>query len=201
MPLPVGAYAPPSLTCRYAELKRAVGASERLLHLLHREPALPLTGGTLLPPREVRGAVELRDVTFAYPANPDVAVLRGASLSIAPGERVALLGPSGCGKSTVAALLCGLYAPSSGVTTLDGHDVLSLDGAQLRAELVATVPRHGQSGRLGGATAGPQQHLWTASEGLGLPSAPDSPTSLRLLTMASSSSDCPLEARGCPPYR
>ena len=149
----------------------------------------------------MRGAVELRDVTFAYPANPDVAVLRGASLSIAPGERVALLGPSGCGKSTVAALLCGLYAPSSGVTTLDGHDVLSLDGAQLRAELVATVPRHRQSGRLGGATAGPQQLLWTASEGLGLPSAPNSPISLRLLTMASSSSDCPLEARGCPPYR
>eukprot|EP00964_Phaeocystis_antarctica_P151208 scaffold118758_cov48-Phaeocystis_antarctica.AAC.1 len=126
---------------RYAELQRAVGASERLLGLLHRTPALPLTGGVTLPRSSWRGAVELKGVTFAYPANPEVSVLREASLSIGAGEHVAIIGQSGCGKSTIAALLCALYAPGAGRTTLDGHDVLSLDAAHLRGELVACVPQ------------------------------------------------------------
>jgi len=126
---------------RYAELQRAAGASERLLGLLHRAPALPLSGGLTLPRSSWRGAVELAHVTFAYPANPQVAVLRGASLSIRAGQHVAIIGPSGCGKSTIAALLCALYAPAAGRTTLDGHDVLALDAAHLRGELVACVPQ------------------------------------------------------------
>ena len=126
---------------RYAELQRAVGASERLLGLLHRTPALPLSGGVTLPRSSWRGAVELKGVTFAYPANPDVSVLREATLSIGAGQHVAIIGQSGCGKSTIAALLCALYAPGAGRTTLDGHDVLSLDAAHLRGELVACVPQ------------------------------------------------------------
>ena len=126
---------------RYAELQRAAGASERLLGLLHRAPALPLSGGLTLPRSSWRGAVELTRVTFAYPANPQVAVLREASLSIGAGQHVAIIGPSGCGKSTIAALLCALYAPAAGRTTLDGHDVLALDAAHLRGELVACVPQ------------------------------------------------------------
>ena len=126
---------------RYAELQRAAGASERLLGLLHRAPTLPLSGGLTLPRSSWRGAVELSRVTFAYPANPHVAVLRGASLRIAAGQHVAIVGQSGCGKSTIAALLCALYAPAAGRTTLDGHDVLALDAAHLRGELVACVPQ------------------------------------------------------------
>lgn len=59
-------------------------------------------------------------VWFAYPASPDHFVLRGLSLSIAPGEIVGLAGPSGSGKSTVAKLLLGLYSPQRGAVTIDG---------------------------------------------------------------------------------
>jgi hypothetical protein len=140
-PQPSASPSAPALGRRYAELQRAVGASERLLGLLHRTPALPLSGGMTLPRSSWRGAVELEGVTFAYPANPDVAVLREASLSISAGQHVAIVGQSGCGKSTIAALLCALYAPGAGRTTLDGHDVLALDAAHLRGELVACVPQ------------------------------------------------------------
>ena len=79
---------------------------------------------------EARGAIEFVDVTFGYRDGP--AVLDGFSVSIAPGEVVALVGATGCGKSTVARLVDRFYDVRSGTVLFDGHDVRDLTQTSLR---------------------------------------------------------------------
>lgn len=68
------------------------------------------------------GAVELRDVDFAYRGQPARA-LAGVSLSIRPGERVGIIGRVASGKSTLGKLIAGLYRPDGGALILDGADI------------------------------------------------------------------------------
>lgn len=62
---------------------------------------------------------ELQDVHFNYPSRPDVKILQGVSLTIEPGQTVALVGSSGCGKSTSIQLIQRFYDPASGAVSLD----------------------------------------------------------------------------------
>jgi ATP-binding cassette subfamily B protein len=85
-------------------------------------------------PLRLTGAVELREVSFAYdPTTPQV--IDRVSLEIAPGEFLAIVGASGSGKSTLARLLAGLFAPSSGRVRFDGVDAELRDPAALRGML------------------------------------------------------------------
>lgn len=87
------------------------------------------------------GALELHDVTFAYgPSQPEI--ISGATLSIRPGERVALIGPSGSGKSTIASLLVRFLDPDEGSVTIGGTDARDVDSSDLRS----SVRLEGQSG-------------------------------------------------------
>jgi len=120
----------------WAEAMRGLGAAERVLDLSERIPAMPVEGGDRLA--RVEGRLCFEQVHFRYPSRPDVEVLRGVDLAVAPGEVVALVGPSGGGKSTMGALLSRLYDPASGRVTLDGRDLRELDPAWLR-RLVGVV--------------------------------------------------------------
>jgi ATP-binding cassette subfamily B protein len=122
----------------WAEVMRGVGAAERVLALVDRAPVMPLSGG--LAPERCEGRIAFEQVRFAYPSRPEVEVLRGLDLEIAPGEVVALVGPSGSGKSTVGALLGRLYDPTSGRVRLDGRDLRELDPSWLR-ERIGVVPQ------------------------------------------------------------
>jgi putative ABC transport system ATP-binding protein len=87
-------------------------------------------------------ALMLKDVTKAYPGEPQVWSLRGVSLQVMPGELVAITGPSGSGKSTMLHLAAGLDRPTSGTVWIDGQDVSGMpdrDASSLRAYKIGVV--------------------------------------------------------------
>jgi ATP-binding cassette subfamily B protein len=127
------AFAISALANLWSDFMRAGGASARVFELLDREPAIANVGGRQLP--QVNGAIELREVDFAYPSRPDVPVIKGLDVAIAPGEVVALVGPSGAGKSTIASLVLRLYDPTGGTVLLDGYDLCELDPSWLRTRI------------------------------------------------------------------
>ncbi len=122
------------------ELFRAAGASERLLALLDTRPAITAPPDPLPVPDPPAGYLALRDVGFAYPSRPEAPALRGLTLDIAAGERIALVGPSGAGKSTLFQLLLRFYDPSSGAIHFDGLPLERMDPAALRRH-IAIVPQ------------------------------------------------------------
>jgi len=85
------------------------------------------------------GAIELRDVTFAYPGTKEPA-LRGINLKVAAGEKVGILGRIGSGKTTLEKLVLGLYAPTEGAVFVDGIDARQIDPADLR-RAIGHVPQ------------------------------------------------------------
>lgn len=84
------------------------------------------------------GRIELVDVDYAYGRNA-APVLKGLSLAIGRGEKVALVGPSGAGKSTVARLLLGLCAPTAGSVRFDGRDLRTLELGSVRRQIGAVL--------------------------------------------------------------
>ncbi|KAJ1383918.1 P-loop containing nucleoside triphosphate hydrolase protein, partial [Ochromonadaceae sp. CCMP2298] len=81
----------------------------------------------------VVGDIELRDVSFSYPARPDRAVYSGLNLCIEAGTTVALVGPSGCGKSSLVGLVERFYDVTGGSVLLDGRDIRELNVHWLRS--------------------------------------------------------------------
>ena len=71
--------------------------------------------------KDVKGAISVKDVSFAYNENLDV--LRNVSLEVAPGETIAIVGPSGGGKTTLCQLIPRFYDVSSGAIAIDGQDI------------------------------------------------------------------------------
>jgi ATP-binding cassette subfamily B protein len=125
----------------YGDLLRAAGATERLMELLAAQsPVADPAAPRALPAVQGGSALSLRDVHFHYPSRPLQAALNGFSLSIQPGETVALVGPSGAGKSTVFQLLLRYYDVQQGQISLDGVALPDLALADLRGR-IGIVPQ------------------------------------------------------------
>ena len=117
----------------------AAVAAERMYSILERDPED--YQAEVSEHKQFAGAIEFRNVSFAYPTKPEEKVLENLSFKIQPGENVALVGPTGSGKSTVVALLQRFYEPDSGNIYLDGVDISTIDKGLLRARIGAVLQR------------------------------------------------------------
>ncbi len=124
----------------WSELQRAAGATERLVELLNAEDTVNDPSQAKDLPVPVRGEIRFDDVTFHYPARPDVVALDHLSLQIKPGETVAFVGPSGAGKTTVIQMIQRFYDPDAGQVSLDGLDLRELNRDDFRQH-IALVPQ------------------------------------------------------------
>jgi ATP-binding cassette subfamily B protein len=128
----------------FGRLQKTVGASERLFEILAEKGEFPETASAAanaaIPAAPLTGSVSLRDLHFSYPTRKDIEVLKGISLDIRPGQKVALAGQSGAGKSTIAQLILGFYQPSGGQLLFDGKPASEYDLRALRSQM-AIVPQ------------------------------------------------------------
>ena len=122
-----------SLSEVYGDLQHAAGAAERLVEMLRQESDIVAPENPDALPEPPEGAIALENVTFSYPSRPDEPALIDYSLSVKPGERVALVGPSGAGKTSVFNLLLRFYDPSQGMVRLDGMDLRQTEPGEARA--------------------------------------------------------------------
>ncbi|MBM7776545.1 ATP-binding cassette subfamily B protein [Actinokineospora baliensis] len=117
-------------------IQSAVASAERVFALLDAEEQAPEVARGRREPGP--GAVEFRDVSFGYAR--DQPLIEHLSLSVRPGQTVAIVGPTGAGKSTLVNLLPRFYDLDGGTITLDGVDIATMTRDDLRAE-IALVPQ------------------------------------------------------------
>ncbi|XP_052227186.1 ABC transporter B family member 1-like isoform X2 [Dreissena polymorpha] len=117
----------------YGDFMQAVGASTRIFELMDRTPKVSNENGKKLS--ELDGRIEFKAVDFTYPSRPDTKVIKNFSLTVEPGEMVALVGPSGGGKSTIVNLIERFYDPDQGNITLGGHNLRELDPQWFRQRI------------------------------------------------------------------
>ncbi|MFN4256048.1 MAG: ABC transporter ATP-binding protein [Saprospiraceae bacterium] len=111
----------------YAELVGAIGATERVREILKTPSETDERPANGQKAGRFRGNISFQNVQFSYPTRSDVEVLKGVSLEIPAGKKVALVGQSGAGKSTIMQLLLQFHAPSGGTVTMDGHNIREYD--------------------------------------------------------------------------
>ncbi|HQZ31418.1 MAG TPA: ABC transporter transmembrane domain-containing protein [Arenimonas sp.] len=136
----LGAGSVGALTEVWSEVQRAAGGMTRINELLQERSVLATPSLPTPLPTPLQGHIVLQGVGFHYPTRPDTAALEDFSLTVQPGETVALVGPSGAGKSTVFQLLLRFHDPDAGRITLDGADLRAIEPGALRRQ-VALVPQ------------------------------------------------------------
>jgi len=119
----------------YGDVLRGIGAASRLAELLAVRPTIKVAASPLPLPPVSAGRLEFENVDFSYPARPDTPALHKLSLTINPGETVAVIGPSGAGKSTLLNLAQRFYDPDGGRVLLDGIPLTLVDPVALRARI------------------------------------------------------------------
>lgn len=82
--------------------------------------------------------IELQDVSFSYRSRPTVLVLNGLTVTVSPRQITCFVGESGSGKSSLAALMCGLYRPLTGIVRVGGRTLKSISGDGKRPQQIQT---------------------------------------------------------------
>jgi ATP-binding cassette subfamily B protein len=126
----------------YGSLLQAAGAASRLNELLNAKPDIAPPERPQALPEPPRGSLSFDHITFRYPTRPEMPAIVDFSLTIEPGETVAIVGPSGAGKSTIFQLAERFYDPQLGTVRLVGVPLTSADPADIRQRM-ALVPQEG----------------------------------------------------------
>ena len=127
-----------SLPDLYANIQKAIGATENLMDIVNGQSELDLHPGT--KKNKITGEIEFKDVKFSYPQRNDMEVLKSVSFNIQPNQTFAIVGASGSGKTTITNLLLGFYKSDDGQVLVDGVSVSDYDLNHLR-ENMAIVPQ------------------------------------------------------------
>jgi ATP-binding cassette, subfamily B, bacterial len=124
----------------WGDVQMAAGATERLIEILQIDPEIKAPPSPIALPEPPQGVLSFDDVGFSYPTRPDVSALAGLSLTVNPGETVAIVGPSGAGKSTIFQMLLRFFDPQTGGISLDGVELRQADPIDVRRRF-ALVPQ------------------------------------------------------------
>lgn len=128
-----------SLVGLWDEFQEVLIAVERLNDVLETKPE-DQTGKPMLVMPPIQGEVRFENVTFRYEQAEDQNILQNISFAAHPGESIALVGRSGSGKTTLIKLLQGMYQPTSGRISIDGHDISHVSPSSLRSQM-GVVPQ------------------------------------------------------------
>lgn len=123
-----------NLASYYNKLVTNLSAAERVFDILDT-PAEVADGPDSYELPDISGKVEFKNVSFAYPDEPEKYVLHNVSFSVAPGETVALVGPTGAGKTTIVSLISRFYNSTEGQVLVDGHDLMAVTINSLRRQM------------------------------------------------------------------
>jgi len=154
-----------AMTFSFGPLGACVPLFERLVPILQADPEQSLDAAD---PGRLTGSIAMHEVTFRYSAEAPEAI-KGISISVRPGEFLAITGPSGSGKSTVLKLLLGLEVPEHGSVTYDGQSLGQLNRTLLRHQIgVVMQEARPMPGPILGAILGDsrcsEQEAWHAAE-------------------------------------
>ena len=123
----------------YAQIQKAVGATERVFELLDETPEKINTTHTKII-EKIKGNVTFKNVAFSYPSRKEIQVLNDVSFTANFGQKIAIVGPSGAGKSTISSLLLRFYDIESGTILIDGKSIYDYDLENLRGNM-SIVPQ------------------------------------------------------------
>ncbi|KAF8783918.1 hypothetical protein HU200_000368 [Digitaria exilis] len=117
------------------DLAKGTSAVASLFAILDKETKIDPDNPKGHKPLNLKGAVDIREIDFAYPSRSDVIIFRGFSLSIQAGKSTALVGKSGSGKSTIIGLIERFYDPLMGIIEIDGRDIKTYNLQALRRHI------------------------------------------------------------------
>jgi ATP-binding cassette subfamily C protein LapB len=120
-----------SLASRYQQASSSLETLDGLM----KRPRDRVHGRNYLVPESIQGGLQAEGLEFAYPGQHKIPVIKNLSMSIAPGQKVAMLGRVGSGKSTLLRLMAGLYAPLAGNVRLDGVDMQQIEPTEMRSRI------------------------------------------------------------------
>ncbi|WP_426485085.1 ABC transporter ATP-binding protein [Flavobacterium sp. 2] len=124
----------------YAQIQKAVGATERVFELLEETPEAINANPHASSLEKIKGNVVFKNVAFHYPSRKEVQVLKDVNFSAEFGQKIAIVGPSGAGKSTISSLLLRFYDITDGEILVDGKNIHDYDLENLRGNM-SIVPQ------------------------------------------------------------
>ncbi|RBN51383.1 ABC transporter ATP-binding protein [Flavobacterium psychrolimnae] len=124
----------------YAQIQKAIGATERVFELLDETPEKINSVRDLATIEKIKGNVAFKNVAFSYHSRKEIKVLKDVSFTANFGQKIAIVGPSGTGKSTIASLLLRFYNIDEGEILVDGKNIYDFDLESLRGNM-SIVPQ------------------------------------------------------------